>query len=118
MTNVPRRLGFTLIEIIVVIMTIWILSLLLLRAVQSARNSSLKLACSVNLRQIGLAVMQYESAQGTLPPSRIGIGYSWFVAILPHLDQATLYNATNIQTESQTLTKVVLNTLLCPADTV
>jgi prepilin-type processing-associated H-X9-DG protein len=118
MTNVPRRLGFTLIEIIVVIMTIGILSLLLLRAVQSARNSSQKLACSVNLRQIGLAVMQYESAQGTLPPSRIGIGYSWFVAILPHLDQATLYNATNIQTESQTLTKVVLNTLLCPADTV
>lgn len=118
MTNVIRRLGFTLIEIIVVIMTIGILSLLLLRAVQSARNSSQKLACSVNLRQIGLAVLQYESAQGTLPPSRIGIGYSWFVAILPHLDQATLYNATNIQTESQTLTKVVLNVLLCPADKV
>lgn len=118
MTNSSRKRGYTLIEILVVIMIIGILSLLVLRAVQSARRSSQSLACRSNLKQLGLAVSQYESTHATLPPSRTGIGYSWFVAILPQLDQAQLFNSINIQTESGTLARVVLNVLLCPADSV
>ena len=101
----PRR-AFTLIELLVVIAIIGVLIGLLLPAVQSAREAARRAQCANNLKQIGLALHNYESAQGVFPMSTTGAGagpggrclngfYSWHVAILPQLEQQPLYNAIN-----------------------
>ena len=66
-----RRGGFTLVELLVVIAIISMLVTMLLPAVQSAREAARKMACSNNIRQVGLATLNYESSQGELPPGAI-----------------------------------------------
>lgn len=86
--------GFTLIELLVVIAIIGTLIGLLLPAVQTVRESARRTKCTNNLRQIGLAVRQFEGQQGKYPPARYCDDYpTWFVLILPFLEGSGKFDA-------------------------
>ena len=91
-----RDLGFTLVELLVVIAIIGVLVALLLPAVQAARESARRMSCTNNLKNIGLACLNYESTNKVLPPSTLNAtqttknGRSWPVVILPYIEQGAL----------------------------
>ena len=89
-----RNRGFTLIELLVVTAIITVLIALLLPAVQQARESARRAQCKNNLKQIGLALHNYESSHSCLPPGRVGfpMTFSSLAAILPYVDGGNLYN--------------------------
>jgi len=126
-----KRLGFTLIELLVVIAIIAVLIALLLPAVQAAREAARRSQCVNNLKQIGLAIANYESANGCIPPSdNVAIytsatananDFGMKVRILPYLEQSTIYNSFNQSYEynlvqNGTVSAVSVNTFLCPSD--
>lgn len=92
--------GFTLIELLVVIAIIAVLIALLLPAVQQAREAARRSQCRNNLKQVGLAIHNYEGTVRCFPPCGLSgpapQGHSIFTFILPYLDQAPLYNKINI----------------------
>jgi prepilin-type N-terminal cleavage/methylation domain-containing protein len=104
-----RAAGFTLVELLVVIAIIGILSALLLPAIQAAREACRRTSCQNNLKQIGLAVLNYHDAQKHLPPPKVlipGETYtsdvvyvqlgSTFVVLLPYLEEADMYAAVDL----------------------
>jgi prepilin-type N-terminal cleavage/methylation domain-containing protein/prepilin-type processing-associated H-X9-DG protein len=131
-----RRGGFTLIELLVVIAIIAVLIALLLPAVQSAREAARRASCTNNLKQLGLAMANYESANGSFPLGGFhGTGggdpgwkpcngrheYSFFIGLLPFMEQTTVYNAWNSNlhfsfSPNTTVWGTVINSLVCPSD--
>ena len=88
--------GFTLVELLVVITIIGILVALLLPAVQAAREAARRMQCGNNLKQIGLALLNYEQTCGTFPPGSLelplpGYGISWLGRVLPYCEQQNIY---------------------------
>jgi prepilin-type N-terminal cleavage/methylation domain-containing protein/prepilin-type processing-associated H-X9-DG protein len=113
----PRRCptvsrgGFTLVELLVVIAIIGVLMGLLLPAVQQARSAAYRMSSANQLKQIGLALTNYETARGRFPagytsdPVRFtpfadtldaGPGWGWGAMILPYLEQGGLYDRLNL----------------------
>jgi prepilin-type N-terminal cleavage/methylation domain-containing protein/prepilin-type processing-associated H-X9-DG protein len=96
------RKAFTLVEILVVISIIGVLVALLLPAVQAAREASRRMQCQNNLKQIGLALLNYESSHKVFPPGYVsevdnngndtGPGWGWAALILPHMEEASVFN--------------------------
>ncbi len=91
--------GFTLVELLVVIAIIGILVGLLLPAVQAAREAARRMSCSNNVKQINLALHNYESAHKKLPFGWNTHGTLWSAMILPYMEQTNLYD-TLLFTES------------------
>ncbi|AGA28091.1 DUF1559 domain-containing protein [Singulisphaera acidiphila] len=126
-----QRRGFTLIELLVVIAIIAVLIALLLPAVQAAREAARRSQCVNNLKQMGLAMHNYESTGGSLPPGIKGCCWgTWLVFFMPGLEQQSLYNAWNMVgnggtsealfrysgATNITVSSTRVNTYMCPSD--
>jgi prepilin-type N-terminal cleavage/methylation domain-containing protein len=99
-TKRPISRGFTLIELLVVIAIIAVLIALLLPAVQQAREAARRSQCKNNLKQQGIALHNYHDVYNMLPigvnsTQTGGWGISFWVALLPYMDQAAIYGSFN-----------------------
>ena len=138
-----KRDGFTLVELLVVIAIIGILIGMLLPAVQSVREAARRTVCANNIRQVSLAVLNYESAHQQFPKNQIGPGvangsgshgtgyYSWLVELLPNLEQGNLHNQFDLRINNgdgasykldashpnALAASTLVETFLCPSDT-
>ena len=136
--------AFTLVELLVVIAIIGILVALLLPAVQAARESARRSSCLNNLRQVGLALVNYESAQGAYPEGHVSIdqyvdpatgslntaseafsAYSWVTRILPYLEESAIYSTIDFKVPfylqinngvENPYHHIFFDTLKCPSD--
>lgn len=96
MKRASRRLGFTLVELLVVIAIIGILVAITIPAVNMVRMRAQNTACNNNLRQLGMAVIDYESTKQKYPPSvytgDANTTFTWVVPLLNAIDQNVLYD--------------------------
>ena len=102
-----------------VIAIIAVLIALLLPAVQQSREAARRAQCANHLKQIGLAIHNFEQVQQTLPSSRIGPQHAtWFVEILPFMEQVNLYNSWNLTNtyylQAPTTRTTAVETFNCP----
>ena len=127
MSGRTKRRGFTLIELLVVISIIGMLMALLLPAIQSARESGRRNTCANNMRNFGIAAIQWEANKKFFPPyanfygrdttkminGRVG---SYVVPLLPYLERADLYKMWTNPGDANAFTKVDLEIASCPSD--
>lgn len=123
--------GFTLIELLVVVAIIAILIALLLPAVQRARAAARRMQCLNNLKQMGLALANYESQYSIFPPAfcvsrnpddTAGGGGQWSVQarLLPHIEEANLYNLADLNeayVEGAPPANDRIQAYICPSET-
>ncbi|WP_165065706.1 DUF1559 domain-containing protein [Paludisphaera rhizosphaerae] len=126
------RTGFTLIEVLVVVFIIAVLLALLLPAIQSARAGARRLQCTSNLKQLGLAIHNYEQSWGVLPPpilllaagsknTPVTKGWSAHSRLLPYMEAGALYNTLNYNASYEdapntTTAGVNVTIFMCPGD--
>ena len=124
-----RKNGFTLVELLVVIAIIGVLVSLLLPAVQSAREAARRIKCSSNLKQVGVALLNFEGQNGALPmgtpftntspANRLGL--TWVGAILPFMEQTALFDLYDNQhflneAQNEKFVQTPIPTMICPSD--
>lgn len=128
--------GFTLVELLVVIAIIGILIGMLLPAVQAVREAARRIQCGNNMKQLSLAMLNYESAHQHLPPGNLTAegdfsstrgqpGLNWQAIILPLIEQEPLFDTVNELTNnfsdpgglhnSIVTTRTVISSLICPS---
>ena len=117
------RAGFILIELLVVIAIIAVLVGLLLPAVQKVREAANRMSCQNNLKQIGIAINAYNTANKHFPPGGDVNGFSCHSYILPYVEQDNLYATINFSsTPTNALNAIPMGTpvpmFLCPSDPV
>jgi prepilin-type N-terminal cleavage/methylation domain-containing protein/prepilin-type processing-associated H-X9-DG protein len=126
--------AFTLIELLVVIFVIGILSALLLPAVQAARESARRVQCTNNLKQLGIAMHNYNSVMGRLPIGRMGLNYTypivvtpslnrrtWAFSIMPFIEQISVFQSVNFcvlfdDAPNSTVVQMYVTAFHCPSD--
>jgi prepilin-type N-terminal cleavage/methylation domain-containing protein len=128
--------GFTLVELLVVIAIIGILVALLLPAIQAARESARRTECSNKLKQIGVALHNFENSFGYMPPGGISgstvtvahkklripanVTHSWSIFLMPYLEQQTLYDNYRMDfdwqaPENREVRETRVPVLICPS---
>ena len=128
------RRGFTLVELLVVLAVMAILVALLFPAVNAARSVAQRIQCQNNIKNLGLALLNYESAHHQLPPSsqwpfetrpgdrvRPQLGPNWVIVILPYIEEQALQDAFDlsqpINSPSNEIARgTIVPPMLCPAD--
>lgn len=130
MPNHVRRPAFTLLEVLVVIAIIGVLVMLLLPAVQAAREAARRASCGNNLKQLILATEHYLDSQQSMPPAAclsptFGGPWSAHARLLPFMEQTNLYRAIDFQYSYDDLTnapqhaevsEVKVRAFICPSD--
>jgi prepilin-type N-terminal cleavage/methylation domain-containing protein/prepilin-type processing-associated H-X9-DG protein len=128
-----RRHGFTLVELLVVIAIIGMLVGLLLPAVNAAREAGRRTNCTNNMKQMGLALINFHDEQGHFPPgygsfqnyvdgaTDTSPGWGWGAYILPYLDERPTYKLINLSLPVQsqqnaTAIQTFIKTYICPSD--
>src|SRR5437868_4368459 len=122
--------GFTLVELLVVIAIIGVLVALMLPAVQSSREAARRLQCTNNLKQVGIALLNYESSHKHFPAGYVsqfdssgndtGPGWGWASQILPQMEetaiQSTIHFDLPIEHANNAARATTISGYLCPTE--
>jgi type II secretory pathway pseudopilin PulG len=128
---VSRSAAFTLVELLVCVLIIFILIALLLPAVQMAREGARRAQCTNNLMQLGVGLLNYHDAHRTFPPGYVssvgptgndlGPGWGWGSMVLPFIEQSNLWNGIQFDEQATspsntTATARPVEVFICPSD--
>ena len=120
MNSKSSKTAFTLVELLVVIAIIGILIAMLLPAVQAVREAARRVECMNKVRQLGIAVLNHENAQGVFPPGRTDL-HSWASYLLPYIEQTNVGDIIDVDIPfydpaNQPAVSSVIPTLICPSN--